>query len=440
MGSGADKRRLASIVRECGALVVVVAVDIALDVCEALVPLHAQGGVHGDLGPDGILIPWPRTATSGPAEIFAVPAQDATYDPPFTFGAASRNDRDYAAPEQRGAMEGVDARADIWAVGALLDRMIAGPRSGASGVAQASGVPSALSQAISACLARDRGGRPPSIVALFGTLAAFASEPAVRFERLARLRAISGLASTALVDPRARAALVALDRLDQAAIVRELAAGRAPAPPVVLAPPQTILPPRALDIDAAALAPLWSLADEISDEHVAYAGGSASLAPVTVASVASPSMAPVLISVPVSAPSRWSVALGPRHLPLLAYAAALAVSAIVGFRFASARAMSTAAREASMALAPPAALASLPPPPHGAPETLRPSADAGVPAASPAAAPPLSTPRALPDAVSASPRLRATRAPTPLLPRSAPERLTAPERRDDPVLSDSDRR
>lgn len=427
------KRRLGSILRERGVLAVAEAVDIAFDVCDALSNVHAQGMVHGGLVPECILVPWPRAAMTGTVEIFAVARRDETRGlAALTFDAPRGNvDRAFAAPEQRAATVAIDPRADIWAVGALLHRMLVGLTPAGARWPEGHDVPSGLAHAVEACLAPRPDERPATIEDLAARIASFSSAPAQCYSRLAERRALSVVPRGSVTDPRAIEALGALNRLDQAAIDREVAVVRPRAPSVAVVaavrPRTTIHPTRSIEVES--LPPLWTLGDEISEESVVYEPGPSGSA--------FPSVVPVQLSIPPSTPGalRERPYLGRRAL--LAYAAALTLSAVVGFH--SSRTQSTSASAAT----PPQALSALPPlpAPPPAPEAEKPPARvvAVVPETpAPAIA---TTPRNLPDAAPPPRQLRAVRATLKASPRpQAEEREAEPPRAEDAVLQDWARR
>ncbi len=202
------KRSLAAIVRDNGPLEMSDAVDIALDVCDVLANAHANGVVHGDLGLHRVRLQWPRVPDGG-IDLFTL-GQDDTAAVAYRASAASV----LVAPEQREGRP-VDARADVWAVAAMLHWMIAGvgPNEGID-----LPVPRTLEKAISAALANDPAARPQTIGELAEILSSFSSSPPERFEQLARRRA-----STEPTKRRAGSdADGVLGRLDDAAIAREL--------------------------------------------------------------------------------------------------------------------------------------------------------------------------------------------------------------------------
>ncbi len=98
------------------------ALDIARQLCEALVYLHGQGIVHRDLKPENILI-----LPDGHIKLldFGIALDEAARRLTW-FGLSSTiGTPDYMAPEQVGGRRG-DVRTDVYAVGTILYEMLTG--------------------------------------------------------------------------------------------------------------------------------------------------------------------------------------------------------------------------------------------------------------------------------------------------------------------------
>lgn len=218
------RRSVASIVRDHGPLAVADAVDITLDLCEALAAAHANGVVHGDLGLHRVRTAWPRVP-GGSVDIFARGEADSAAHPSVRAAKGLL----LVAPEQRESQI-VDQRADIWAVGAMLRFMLVGAPAGSGAPArELAHVPRAIVACIEACLADRPADRPDSVDAIAEAIGSFAPSAPERFEQLARRRAARARAAR----PRGDLAEVdrVLRRLDDAALNRELAGAAGAAAP-----------------------------------------------------------------------------------------------------------------------------------------------------------------------------------------------------------------
>ncbi len=186
-----------TLVRRRGPLEVTVAVDSILQAMEALAEAHALGIVHRDLKPANLFL---TTDRAGQPLIkvldFGISKLNAhapsPHDPSLTGTGAVFGSPLYMAPEQMRASRQVDARADLWALGATFFQLVTGvpPYRGdtlteiiaailqdeaPSMRAHRPGVPTELDAIVMRCLERDPERRFPSVSDLAEALLPFAS-------------------------------------------------------------------------------------------------------------------------------------------------------------------------------------------------------------------------------------------------------------------------
>jgi serine/threonine protein kinase len=181
-------------VRTRGRLPVALAVLFVLQACEAVAAAHALGIVHRDLKPSNLfVIRLPDGSLSVKVLDFGISkfeSRDPT-DASITGAAALLGTPLYMPPEQMRSARDVDARSDIWALGALLHHLLAGepPFSGSSLTEVMASVldgeprslraslpdaPAGLEAVIAKCLQKRRGQRYANVAALANALLPFA--------------------------------------------------------------------------------------------------------------------------------------------------------------------------------------------------------------------------------------------------------------------------
>ena len=113
---------LATILRERGPLPPIQAVEIARQVCDALVYLHAHGIHHHDVKPDNVVL----EADGRPRLLdFGIAHLETARKLMVSGLSASIGTPDYMAPEQLRGRVG-DARADVFALGTMLYEIVTG--------------------------------------------------------------------------------------------------------------------------------------------------------------------------------------------------------------------------------------------------------------------------------------------------------------------------
>ncbi|GAA0715723.1 hypothetical protein GCM10010199_16650 [Dactylosporangium roseum] len=167
------------------------AVDIAMQVCDALTVAHAAGVVHRDVKPANILI----TGT-GQVKVcdFGIAKMTGADQANLTASAQAIGTSAYMAPEQV-AGGPVDARTDLYALGCVLYAMLTGqpPFTGDNAVqvawqhlnqappppsARCPGLPPPLDALIAALLAKQAADRPATAARTRADLAQLGSGPA----------------------------------------------------------------------------------------------------------------------------------------------------------------------------------------------------------------------------------------------------------------------
>ena len=179
---------LAAKLRRDGRLSLALALPIARDVCDGLSSVHAAGVVHRDLKPGNVLI-----SSTGRAVLtdfgIALSADSASS---HTDGSGTPT---YVAPEQL-AGRSVDARTDVFSLGALLFTIVTGQRPFPVHRTGAEAAPDPRGLAVDL---------PDSFAAL--VMRAMALDPADRFDSSEALRvALDGLALRTTVATRESAA------------------------------------------------------------------------------------------------------------------------------------------------------------------------------------------------------------------------------------------
>jgi serine/threonine-protein kinase len=204
---GSDFRALLA---ERGRLGITDAVGYVLQACEAVAEAHAAGIVHRDLKPANLFLT--HTPDSAPLvkvldfgiskAMTGVEAEEAVS---LTSSASVMGTPLYMSPEQMKNAREVDARTDLWALGAILYEFVAGrPPFVARSLPELCvmlmqqdpvavrllrpEVPEELARVIERCLRKNRADRYRDVADLAQALAPHASPAArLRVERIARL-------------------------------------------------------------------------------------------------------------------------------------------------------------------------------------------------------------------------------------------------------------
>ncbi len=225
-----DGRDLSALVKEHGPLPIPVAVHCVLEAAEALEYAHRHGVVHRDVKPSNLLL-----AKDGSVKLLDLGVARVTaFDDPFGAAPAERLTQtgqvmgtvDYMAPEQAEDMRVADHRADIYALGCTLFRLLTG---------QPPYVRDTVVQVILAHREQPipsiRAARPEVSKAIDGVFRkAVAKRPEERYQSVSEL--IAALREAVGESPRAaRAAVEPLSDEAVADVLRSLAATETTAAP-----------------------------------------------------------------------------------------------------------------------------------------------------------------------------------------------------------------
>jgi serine/threonine-protein kinase len=103
--------------------------ELARGILDGVIAAHAQGIIHRDLKPGNVMLdltggrPVPRVTDFGLARILAA---EGDIGARATRTGSSFGTPAYMSPEQFRDVKGVDARSDVWALGALLYELLTG--------------------------------------------------------------------------------------------------------------------------------------------------------------------------------------------------------------------------------------------------------------------------------------------------------------------------
>jgi serine/threonine-protein kinase len=200
---------LCTLLEHHGRLASDLATDFIIQACEALAEAHSLNIIHRDLKPENLFLttsadgePIIKVLDFGISKELGRPEPRAVTNPSSAIGSPH-----YMAPEQMRALQSVDSRADIWALGAILFELVAGraPFDGENLAAVCASVvtdepprvrdivkdvPAGLDAVIWRCLRKDPKERYATVADFAAALAPYGSPgSALSAERVSRISA-----------------------------------------------------------------------------------------------------------------------------------------------------------------------------------------------------------------------------------------------------------
>jgi len=203
-----DGSDLDHVLEQDGPLQVALAIDYLLQACEAIAEAHVHGVIHRDLKPANLFLTH-RADDSACVKVLDFGISKATesvaLDTRTTAPTTVMGSPHYMSPEQMVSSTDVDARSDLWALGAILHELLVGsPAFNGETIAGLSAsvlrdapppltslrsdVPAAVEAVVLRCLEKDPSRRFANVAELAWALADFGSASArASAERIARV-------------------------------------------------------------------------------------------------------------------------------------------------------------------------------------------------------------------------------------------------------------
>ena len=202
--------------------------EIVRQAAVALHHAHERGLIHRDLKPSNLMLSRAGRVKVLDLGLASLDGAAEEADDPLTGSGQIMGTVDYMAPEQAAATRGVDARADVYALGATLYRLLSGrppwpPNQYPSLAAKLTALavseppplsevwpeaPSGLTRAVAAAMAKDPDARTPTAAALAEAVAPFADAAALASlaAEMPRTEVADASAVTRDLDPEGTAA------------------------------------------------------------------------------------------------------------------------------------------------------------------------------------------------------------------------------------------
>ncbi|MBI3203466.1 MAG: protein kinase [Myxococcales bacterium] len=377
-------------------------------ILSALGAAHAAGVVHRDIKPDNVFV-----LTTGQIKILDFGIARVIDDVPSEFKTRTGlalGTIPYMAPEQALGRRGkVDGRTDLFALGALMFRALAGRR--IHEAPSEAELLVAMATMAAPRLAEVAPAAPPAVCAIVDRALAFSQE--ARYPDAATMQLDVRAVLSGALPSFAMAATARADeatRVEGPASLREAPTVVSPAPPVIAEPPRSQAPYSLAGPPSAAATPAAFVSEAVP----------ASLPPYSIAGRAPAPVAPA----PAQARSRSAVAFVVVVAIGLLGLGALALVGLVLFRSGSADAAATGAPESA---APPSAAPGDSPPPELVPDPSgAPLEPATAPLATAPSKPGSSAAKSAAPAPSVAAAKSAALAPTTSAPTAQPAATTSP--------------
>ena len=184
---------LGRVVSERGSLPVETAIDYILQACEALATAHSLGIVHRDIKPENLFLSRSvpgvdviKVLDFGISKLeMPEPQPPQRSRRPTVRSTSAVGSPTYMSPEQIRAVDGVDARADVWALGCVLYELLSGaPAFDATSLTQRA---AKILERQPAPLRSLKGDLPPDLEWVIGHC--LGKDPAKRFQNVGELAA-----------------------------------------------------------------------------------------------------------------------------------------------------------------------------------------------------------------------------------------------------------
>jgi eukaryotic-like serine/threonine-protein kinase len=262
-----DGHDLGQLLHERGSLGLPWAIELTLQVCEALTEAHSIGIVHRDVKPSNLFVTWRPDGTAVIKVLdFGISKAPVVSTLQLTQTQSLLGTPAYMSPEQMRSPRGVDARTDLWSLGTVLYELLEGRRPfeaesfsemcvkvAVDPPAAMTVAPPALQQVVLRCLEKAPEQRFSSMAELARHLVPFANDPHQAQVAVERMRRTLRRSQSIDWDPARTSMPIAIRELGSAErLVAMPAPGSSPAIQLRVSPPQ---PPEVVPAEPRLAAP-----------------------------------------------------------------------------------------------------------------------------------------------------------------------------------------